>query len=170
MKVMKPVAELKIRELADRLGKCLKDQGLTLAAAESCTGGLIAKIATDLAGSSEWFEGSVVCYSNALKQGLLNVPEETLDASGAVSNETVTAMVEGVFQKTPADVAVSVSGIAGPGGGSETKPVGTVWLCWGKRDTSLRSCEFHFEGDREQIRLQSAQMAFESLLDYLDCA
>ena len=163
------VTEQKISELAQQLGECLKGQGLTLATAESCTGGWIAKTVTDLAGSSDWFEGSIVCYSNALKQGLLGVPEEILDTFGAVSSETVKAMTEGVFRSTPADVAVSVSGIAGPGGGSCKKPVGTVWLCWGKRGEDTFVHEFHFEGDREAVRFQSVEKALRCMMDLLAC-
>ena len=163
------VTEQKISELAQQLGECLKGQGLTLATAESCTGGWIAKTVTDLAGSSDWFEGSIVCYSNALKHGLLGVPEKILEDFGAVSCETVKAMTAGVFEHTPADVAVSVSGVAGPGGGSCEKPVGTVWLCWSKRDESLHVYEFHFEGDREAVRLQSVEKALSSVMDLLAC-
>lgn len=166
---MMAVTEQKISELAQQLGECLKYQGLTLATAESCTGGWIAKTVTDTAGSSEWFEGSIVCYSNALKQGLLGVPEEILEEFGAVSSETVKAMTEGVFRNTPADVAVSVSGIAGPGGGSCKKPVGTVWLCWGKRNEDSHALEFHFEGDREAVRFQSVEKALSSVIDLLVC-
>ncbi len=161
------VTEQKINELAQQVGECLKGQGLTLATAESCTGGWIAKAITDLPGSSEWFGGSIVCYSNALKQGLLGVPEETLETFGAVSSETVKAMTQGVFDNTPANVAISVSGIAGPGGGSDEKPVGTVWLCWGKRDTSAIAQSFYFEGDREAVRLQSVEKALRCVMDLL---
>lgn len=163
------VTEQKISELAQQLGECLKAQGLTLATAESCTGGWIAKTVTDLAGSSDWFEGSVVCYSNASKHSLLGVPAEIIDIFGAVSNETVKAMTEGVFEHTLADVAVSVSGIAGPGGGSDEKPVGTVWLCWGKKNEEAHAHEFHFEGDREAVRLQSVEKALVSVMDLLVC-
>lgn len=163
------VTEKKISELAQQLGDCLKDRGMTLATAESCTGGWIAKAITDLPGSSDWFEGSVVCYSNALKHGLLGVPDETLETFGTVSGETVKAMAQGIFDTTAADVAVSVSGIAGPGGGSDAKPVGTVWLCWGKRGESAFAYEFHFEGDRKAVRLQSVEKALHSVMDLLSC-
>jgi len=163
------VTELKISELALQLGNCLNTRDMALATAESCTGGWIAKAITDLTGSSVWFEGSIVCYSNALKQSLLGVPEKTLEDFGAVSSETVTAMTEGVFAHTPADVAVSVSGIAGPGGGSDEKPVGTVWLCWGRRDEAPIAQSFLFEGDREAVRLQSVEKALRCVMDLLDC-
>jgi nicotinamide-nucleotide amidase len=163
------VTEKKISALAQQLGDCLKHRGMTLATAESCTGGWIAKAITDLPGSSDWFEGSVVCYSNALKHGLLGVADETLEVFGAVSGETVKAMVEGIFDTTAADVAVSVSGIAGPDGGSDAKPVGTVWLCWGKRGEDSFAHEFHFEGNREAVRLQSVEEALHSVMDCLAC-
>jgi nicotinamide-nucleotide amidase len=153
------VTEQKISELAQQLGEHLKTHHMTLATAESCTGGWIAKVITDLPGSSEWFEGGIVSYSNHLKQSLLGVPTEILETFGAVSSETVKAMTGGVFNLTTADVAVSVSGIAGPGGGSDEKPVGTVWLCWGKRGKDLHAEIFQFEGDREAIRLQSVEQA-----------
>ncbi len=163
------VTEQQISELAQQLGDCLNTRNLILATAESCTGGWVAKAITDLPGSSEWFAGSIVCYSNALKQGLLGVPEETLETFGAVSSETVKAMTQGVFDNTPADVAISVSGIAGPGGGSDDKPVGTVWLCWGKRGTTPIAQSFHFEGDREAVRLLSVEKALHCVMGLLGC-
>jgi nicotinamide-nucleotide amidase len=163
------VTEQKISELAQQLGDCLKDKGMTLAIAESCTGGWVAKAITDLPGSSDWFEGSIVSYSNQLKQNLLDVPGEIIDVFGAVSSETVKAMTEGLFERTPAEVAISVSGIAGPGGGSGEKPVGTVWLCWGKRGETSIAQEFCFKGDREAVRLQSVEKTLHSVLDFLSC-
>jgi nicotinamide-nucleotide amidase len=156
-----------ISELAQQLGERLKVRAMKLAAAESCTGGWIAKIITDIPGSSDWFEGSVVCYSNAAKHSLLGVPVETLEEFGAVSGETVLSMIDGIFEKTSANVAVSVSGIAGPGGGTDKKPVGTVWICHGKRGKSSFAHEFKFEGDRESIRLQSVEASLKALLDLL---
>lgn len=158
------------RALAQRLGECLKARGLKLATAESCSGGWIAKTVTDLPGSSAWFEGAVVCYSNESKHDLLGVPMATINEFGAVSGDTVLAMTDGVFERTSADVVASVSGVAGPGGGSDDKPVGTVWLSWGKRDKSSYAHEFHFEGDREAVRLQSVEAALNAVMDILNCA
>ena len=159
--------EQTIRELAQQLGECLKVRAMRLATAESCTGGWIAKVITDIPGSSGWFEGSVVSYSNNVKHSLLGVPLETLEEYGAVSGETVLSMTDGIFEKTLADVAVSVSGIAGPGGGTEKKSVGTVWICHGKRGKSSFAHEYKFDGDREAIRLQAVEASLNAVLDLL---
>lgn len=138
-----------------------------LASAESCTGGWVAKLVTDLPGSSEWFEGGVVSYSNAAKHSLLGVPVSTIEASGAVSEATVLAMTKGLLERTEADIAVSISGIAGPGGGSEEKPVGTVWIGCGLRGKAPVAQVYHFEGDRNAVREQSVKAAFEGVLTLL---
>jgi len=142
---------------------------MKLAAAESCTGGWLAKIITDISGSSAWFVCSVVSYSNEAKQSLLGVSEDTLKEFGAVSGETVSEMSQGLFSNTEADVAVSVSGIAGPDGGSEDKPVGLVWLSWGERGKPLFTESFNFDGDREQVRMAALKQALNCLLDLLVC-
>ena len=139
---------------------------VTLAAAESCTGGWIAKCLTDVPGSSAVFPGGVVAYSNALKQSLLQVKAETLKAKGAVSEATVREMVMGVCQCTGADIAVAVSGIAGPEGGTPDKPVGTVFVAVGNdKEQTVR--RFLFRGDREAVRRQTVTHAAEMMLDYL---
>jgi len=163
------VTEPELRDLAKQLGECLKTNGIKLASAESCTGGWLAKIITDIPGSSAWFTGSVVSYSNEAKQSLLGVNESTLNEFGAVSGETVLEMSDGLFSHTDADVVVSVSGIAGPDGGSEDKPVGLVWLSWGKRDKTVFANPFNFDGDREDVRKQSIKQALNCLLDLLVC-
>jgi len=162
-------SEQELRDLAEQLGECLKAKGLKLASAESCTGGWLAKIITDIPGSSAWFTGSVVSYSNEAKQSLLGVNADTLAEFGAVSGDAVLEMSDGLFARTNADVAVSVSGIAGPDGGSEDKPVGLVWLSWGKRDKSVFANPFNFDGDREDVRKQSIKQALNNLLDLLVC-
>ncbi len=162
-------SEQELRDLAEQLGECLKAKGMKLASAESCTGGWLAKIITDIPGSSAWFTGSVVSYSNEAKQSLLGVNGSTLNEFGAVSGEAVLEMSDGVFSHTEADVAVSVSGIAGPDGGTEEKPVGLVWLSWGKRDKSVFANPFNFDGDREDVRKQSIKQALNCLLDLLVC-
>ncbi len=162
-------SEQELRDLAEQLGECLKTNGMKLASAESCTGGWLAKIITDIPGSSAWFTGSVVSYSNEAKQSLLGVNESTLNEFGAVSGETVLEMSDGLFSHTDADVAVSVSGIAGPDGGTEEKPVGLVWLSWGKRDKSVFANPFNFDGNREDVRKQSIKQALNCLLDLLVC-
>jgi nicotinamide-nucleotide amidase len=166
---MMAVTEQSNQALALQLGECLKTQGAKLATAESCSGGWVAKTITDLPGSSAWFEGAIVCYSNESKHDLLGVSAKTIEEFGAVSGDTVLEMTDGVFQRTVADVVVSVSGIAGPDGGSDDKPVGTVWLCWGKRDKTSVAKEFHFEGNREAVRLQTVEAALMSVLDVMIC-
>jgi len=163
------VTEQELAELAKRLGKCLQEKSMRLATAESCTGGWLAKIITDIPGSSAWFEGSVVCYSNESKHSLLAVSEVVLQEFGAVSGETVQQMSDGLFLRTRADIALSVSGIAGPGGGCEDKPVGLVWLSWGRRDKSVLTEAFNFSGDRKAVRKQSIKQALSCLLDLLAC-
>jgi nicotinamide-nucleotide amidase len=162
-------SEQELRDLAEQLGECLVARGLKLATAESCTGGWLAKIITDIPGSSAWFTGSVVSYSNEAKRSLLGVLENTLNEFGAVSGETVLEMSDGLFAHTDADVAVSVSGIAGPDGGTEEKPVGLVWLSWGKRDKSVFANPYNFTGDREDVRKQSIKQALNNLQDLLVC-
>jgi len=162
-------SEQELRDLAEQLGECLTSKGMKLASAESCTGGWLAKIITDIPGSSAWFVGSVVSYSNEAKQSLLGVSADTLSEFGAVSGDTVLEMSDGLFAHTDADVAVSISGIAGPDGGSDDKPVGLVWLSWGKRDKSVFANSFNFDGDREDVRRQSIKQALDNLLDLLVC-
>ena len=162
-------SEQELRDLAGQLGECMTSKGMKLASAESCTGGWLAKIITDIPGSSAWFVGSVVSYSNEAKQRLLGVSADTLAEFGAVSGDTVLEMSDGLFAQTDADVAVSISGIAGPDGGSDDKPVGLVWLSWGKRDKSVFANAFNFDGNREEVRRQSIKQALENLLDLLVC-
>ncbi len=126
--------------LAARVLELLRRDGLTLATAESCTGGLMASMLTRIPGSSEAFHAGFVTYSNAIKQAVLGVPEAVLAEHGAVSEAVVTAMAEGALARSGADYAIAVSGIAGPDGGSEDKPVGTVWLAWGDRQTIQTRC------------------------------
>ena len=138
-----------------------------LAAAESCTGGWLAKACTDRAGSSGWFERGFVTYSNAAKQELLGVSAATLDRHGAVSREVVLEMVTGALTCSRAHWAVAISGIAGPGGGTEQKPVGTVWFGWaGPGDWQLAQ-KARFEGDRDAVRHQAVAAALQVLLQRL---
>lgn len=131
--------------------------------AESCTGGGIAAAMTDLAGSSAWFDRAFVTYSNRAKVEMLGVAPATLEAHGAVSRETVVEMAAGALGRSAAQLAVAVSGIAGPGGGSPAKPVGTVWLAWATREgTDVRQCRF--AGDRSAVRAQAVEAALQGLL------
>lgn len=148
------------------IGNILQKRGLKLAAAESCTGGLIGSRITDVAGSSEYFLGSVVAYAYEVKVKLLDVSWDTLNQYGAVSRETVLEMASGAQQKIGGDIAISVSGIAGPGGGTPEKPVGTTWIGLVAKDGEWAK-EFHFSGNREQNKSSAADAALQMLLDYL---
>ncbi|MGI9265584.1 MAG: CinA family protein [Gammaproteobacteria bacterium] len=153
---------------AEHLGSRLKASGRVLATAESCTGGWIAKVLTDIPGSSDWFGYGIVSYSNQAKQELLDVPIDVLIEHGAVSEAVVRAMAEGAIRHGDADLAVSVSGIAGPDGGTEDKPVGTVWFAWAVLDDEgLRSfaTEHRFAGGRDEVRRQTVLIALERLLE-----
>jgi nicotinamide-nucleotide amidase len=154
--------------LAVKLAQRLLERELKLVTAESCTGGWVAKCLTDIAGSSDWFERGFVTYSNAAKQDALGVSAETLSLHGAVSEQTVREMAAGALRHSQAQVAVAVSGIAGPAGGSADKPVGTVWVAWAwpDRRVSVQSC--HFQGDREGVRRAAVLTALQGLVDGLD--
>lgn len=145
------------------LGECLRAYDNKLATAESCTGGLLASTLTDVSGSSEWFNGSVVAYSNEVKANLLGVPGDILEQHGAVSEPVVLAMAQGVLKTIGADVSVAISGIAGPTGGTPDKPVGTVWMAWAWPGGS-RSKLYNFTGDRASIKDQSVMAAVNGLL------
>jgi nicotinamide-nucleotide amidase len=153
--------------LAQAVGQALLTRGWMLSAAESCTGGAIAAAITDIAGSSQWFERGFVTYSNQAKQEMLGVRGETLAAQGAVSEATVREMVDGALAHSAAQVAVAVSGVAGPGGGTDAKPVGTVCLAWGVAGGEVRVCTEHFPGDRAAVRAHTVRRALQGLLDVL---
>ena len=152
--------------LASELGRRLQAAGLTLTAAESCTGGWVAKCVTDIAGSSGWFDRGFVTYSNGAKQDMLGVAPQTLAEHGAVSTAVAREMALGALARSAAQVAVAVSGIAGPGGGSVEKPVGTVCFAWanGRR---IETAVEHFPGDREAVRRQSVVRALGQLIAML---
>jgi nicotinamide-nucleotide amidase len=144
--------------LIPRIAERLLARRQWLATAESCTGGMIAQLLTGIAGSSEWFERGLVTYSNRAKVELLGVPQAVLDRTGAVSRQTAEAMASGVLRNAPVQWAISVTGIAGPGGGSKDKPVGTVWIGLARAD-AVEARLFQFKGDRDGIRRQSAEAA-----------
>ena len=152
--------------LETQIGSLLQDRGWKLALAESCTGGLVGNRVTDVPGSSVYFLGGVVSYSNQAKVNLLGVSWETLNSYGAVSRETVIEMARGTLKLMDADVAVSVSGIAGPGGGTAEKPVGTTWIGLAAKDGEWANV-FQFRGDRVQNKIAAADAALQVLLDYL---
>ena len=153
----------KLQELASRLGEALVARGWTLGCAESCTGGLLASVLTDASGASAWFHGAVVAYANEVKRDVLGVSQAILEAHGAVSRETVLAMARGARGVLRADVAVAVSGVAGPSGGTPQKPVGTVWMAWEGPDfTDVR--RFQFAGDRLVVKYLAVREAMGGLL------
>jgi nicotinamide-nucleotide amidase len=165
-----------ISELADHL----LSQGRQLVTAESCTGGWIAKACTDRPGSSRWFRGGAVVYTDELKTSMLGVQPRTLAEAGAVSEATVREMALGALERLGGDVAVAVSGIAGPDGGTPAKPVGTVWLAWavsglqdvqdsagrpGRGTPAVRTARHQFEGDRDAVRRQAVAVALQGVLE-----
>lgn len=158
-----------IPELVQQLADKLLAKKLIISTAESCTGGWISQSLTALAGSSVWFDSGFVTYSNEAKQRLLSVPAAVFDSdgAGAVSEATVLAMTAGAIQNSRANLAVAVSGIAGPDGGSEEKPVGTVWVAWQWESKSLARC-FHFSGDRESVRRATVLAALDGCLLLVD--
>ncbi len=151
-------------ELALALGNALAQRGMRLATAESCTGGRIAGAVTDIAGSSGWFDRGFVTYSNEAKCDMLGVDPATIAAHGAVSEQTAREMAEGALKRSLADVSVAVTGIAGPGGATPTKPVGTVCIAWARRDRPTRSETLVFAGDREAVRAKTVIHAMQALL------
>ena len=153
-----------LQALAERVGAQLRAARQMLVTAESCTGGWIAKMITDIPGCSDWFDCGLAAYSYEAKQALLSVNPLTLETHGAVSRETVIEMVSGALVHSGASVAVAVTGIAGPGGGTSDKPVGTVWVAWKRRGGYPRAELFHFEGDREAVRRQTVDAALQGLL------
>lgn len=152
-----------LEALAEALGQQLLAARQVLVTAESCTGGWIAKCMTDVPGSSGWFDCGMAAYSYEAKQALLGVRPETLEQFGAVSRETLVEMVSGALVHSGATIAVAVTGIAGPGGGSDDKPVGTVWIGWKRRGGYARAEVFHFAGDRDAVRRQTVAKALQGL-------
>ena len=154
-------------QAANHLGDLLSLRGQTMVTAESCTGGWVAKALTDRPGSSVYVLGGLVTYSNSMKRELLHVSAENLARDGAVSEPVVRQMVAGAVNVTEADFAVAISGVAGPDGGSDDKPVGTVWFAWGAPATGIIAHCCHFEGDRDAVRRQSVVYALQGLADYI---
>ena len=160
-------SDLQLREFSQRLGEQLHVARERLVTAESCSGGWIAKAVTDIAGSSEWFDCGMAAYSYEAKQALLGVSPQTLEAHGAVSRETVIEMVSGALVNSGGSIAVAVTGIAGPGGGSDDKPVGTVWIAWKRRGGYADAKLFFFNGDRDAVRRQTVGAALQGLSELL---
>ena len=156
-----------VHQLAVRVGNKLRETRLFLATAESCTGGMVATAITDISGSSGWFDRGFVTYSNQAKTEMIGVPAEYIEKYGAVSEEVAQAMAEGALRNSRSQVSLAITGVAGPGGGTETKPVGMVCFAWSNRlETSAQT--HVFKGDREQIRVQAAAHALRGLLEHID--
>lgn len=164
---MNEVSDQALAEAATELGAVLRARARTIAAAESCTGGWVSKVLTDTAGSSDYFEAGLVTYSNTAKEKLIAVTPLSLERHGAVSEAVVREMVSGAIAVTGADVAVAVSGVAGPGGGSDGKPVGTVWFAWGDSGNEPETVCEHFSGDRDAVRRQSVLFVLQGVRRYL---
>lgn len=160
-----PPDDAALQALAQQIAAQLMARRQRMATAESCTGGLIAKVLTDLAGSSAWFERGIVSYSNEAKAELLGVPEATIARFGAVSGPTVIAMADGLRARAPVQWTVSVSGIAGPTGEVPGKPVGTVFIGWSGAGIASASSRFQFDGDRDAVRRHTVAAALQGLLD-----
>jgi nicotinamide-nucleotide amidase len=164
---MKDSEDEGLKSMAARLGRRLAAAGHTLATAESCTGGWIAKTVTDIAGSSQWFKEGFVTYSNEAKHERLGVPNSVLRKHGAVSEATAKAMAAGALRRAGSDIAVAVTGIAGPGGGVPGKPVGTVWFAWSRRQgrgVQVVAQVMHFRGDRDAVRRKTVRAALHGLM------
>ncbi len=153
--------------LVKRIGSALKAQGRMLATAESCTGGWVGRAVTAVPGCSHWYERGFITYTNVAKQEMLGVSRHTLDTHGAVSEQTVREMAEGALARSRAQVALAVSGIAGPGGGTPGKPVGTVWLAWAGDWFATTARTKRYRGDREAVRRQAVADALAGLLEHL---
>jgi nicotinamide-nucleotide amidase len=154
--------------LAVQVGTLLKSRGMMLATAESCTGGGVAQAITEVAGSSAWFERGFVTYSNLSKQQMLGVREATIRQHGAVSEMTVREMAEGALRHSTAQVALAVSGIAGPDGGTADKPVGTVWFAWGLHNGETLAQRHQLGGNRAEVRAQAVRIALQGVLNMLN--
>lgn len=156
-----------MNQLAAQLGAALHAHGMMLASAESCTGGGVASAVTEIAGSSGWFDRGFITYSNQAKVDMLGVSSDTLARFGAVSEATVREMVYGALRHSQAQLALAVSGIAGPGGGTTEKPVGMVWFAWGIKDGASAARVHQLAGTRAEIRTQAVRIALQGVLELL---
>ncbi len=154
--------------LISQIATILLKQNARLVSTESCTGGQIASCLTQISGSSQWFECGLVTYSNQSKQQLLDVAVETLNTYGAVSEQTVIEMVQGAIKKYAVDYSLAVSGIAGPSGGTEEKPVGTIYFAWGAKSKKPKAIRLQLSGDRQQIQAQAVNESLQGLLRYIE--
>lgn len=156
-----------VTELARTLGRMARRRRVDIVTAESCTGGGVATAITRISGSAKWFERGFVTYSNGAKKQMLGVTQRSLGNHGAVSEQVAREMARGALRHSAGDVSVAVTGIAGPTGGSRSKPVGLVWFAWAVRDGDVQTRRFRFKGDRTGIRLQAVAIALQGLIDLL---
>lgn len=163
MTTLPQVSDAEMRDIGVEIGQLLLARRMKLAAAESCTGGWLSKVVTEIAGCSDWFDCSFVAYSYEAKETMLGVSRVTLEMHGAVSEETVVEMVRGALSRSRANVAVAITGIAGPSGGTPGKPVGTVWLAWGRGHHPPVTQVVHLQGDRDAVRRQTVAAAMHGL-------
>jgi len=154
--------------LAQQLGEALKQRKWKLVTAESCTAGGLAYAITTIPGSSNWLDCGYITYSNRSKKAMLDVKSQTLNAFGAVSEQTAREMAEGALSKSQAQISIAITGIAGPDGGTPAKPVGTVWFAWTSTDLGTESYQNIFSGNRIKIREQSIETALKKLIEYLE--
>jgi len=164
---MARVSDEELHQLATELGDKLRARGWMLATAESCTGGWVGQLLTSLPGSSEWYERGFITYANAAKVEMLGVPEETLTAHGAVSEQTAGAMAAGALKHSHTQATLAISGIAGPGGGTPQKPVGLVCYGWALADGTVMSSTCRLDGDREEIRSRAVAAALRGLIELI---
>jgi nicotinamide-nucleotide amidase len=157
-----------LEALAAKVGQELERRKLVLATAESCTGGWVAQVITACPNSSQWFDRGFVTYTNLAKQELLGVSEAVLSQHGAVSEKTARAMAEGAIAHSQARVALSITGIAGPTGGTPDKPVGTVWFAWAGSGRDTVAARYVFNGDRHDVRRQSVERALQQLIQFIE--
>lgn len=160
---MQNISDAVLQQLTTQVATFLLEKNVKLSSAESCTGGWLAKCCTDIAGSSAWFDRGFITYSNQSKQELLNVEPNTLDQFGAVSEQTALEMAKGCLANSEADISLSITGIAGPDGGSEDKPVGTVWIAWAT-NSSAKAALYHFSGNRDVVRRQAVHTALSGII------
>jgi nicotinamide-nucleotide amidase len=161
------MVDQELERLSSQVGHALKSAGLKLVTAESCTGGWVGEVVTAVAGCSDWFDRGFITYSNAAKHEVLGVATGTLQKHGAVSEETAREMALGALKHGRAKISVAVTGIAGPGGGTTDKPVGTVCFAWANGTTALRSAKHLLQGDRTEVRRQSVEIALLGILEII---
>jgi nicotinamide-nucleotide amidase len=159
--------EVDITVMAQDMGRVARRRNVMIATAESCTGGGVAAAITRISGSAKWFDRGFVTYHNLAKQQMLGVREATLHRYGAVSEAVARQMAAGALRRSQADIAVSVTGIAGPTGGTKDKPVGTVWFAWAAKGNPVQARMFRFKGDRYEVRRQTVAVALQGIMDLL---